>query len=177
MENEYKPIFGYENLYEINKLGRVRTLQKSYFDKCGRLRNRDSKHMTIRVDRRSGYLVTKLLKPNGTYGSQYIHRLVALTFIDNPRNCPEVNHKDGVKTNAHVDNLEWVTKSENRLHAIKLKHESLPVFHKIPVINLCNGDRFDSIKTAARSINTPYYKVKKMLSNEMFNPTCLRRAA
>ena len=47
----------------------------------------------------------------------YVHRIVAITYINNPRNCREVNHKDGNKDNNHVSNLEWVTRSENMAHA------------------------------------------------------------
>ena len=49
-----------------------------------------------------------------------VHILVAKTFIPNPKNLPEVNHKDGNKSNNCVENLEWVTSSQNKFHAIKL---------------------------------------------------------
>ena len=49
-----------------------------------------------------------------------VHRLVAKSYIPNPQNKPEVNHKDGNKQNNHVSNLEWVTSSENGLHSYKL---------------------------------------------------------
>ena len=49
-----------------------------------------------------------------------VHRLVAMAYIPNPNNHPEVNHKDGNKLNNHVDNLEWVSRSENILHGIKI---------------------------------------------------------
>ncbi len=49
--------------------------------------------------------------------SHLIHRLVSFAFIPNPHDKPHVNHKDGVKSNNHVSNLEWVTRSENEIHA------------------------------------------------------------
>jgi hypothetical protein len=49
----------------------------------------------------------------------YVHRLVALAYIPNPDDKPDVNHKDGDKSNNHVNNLEWITKSDNTVHALR----------------------------------------------------------
>ncbi len=65
----------------------------------------------------SGYNQMRL-RINKKYKIFYLHRLVAECFIPNPKNKPEVNHKDGDKTNNHISNLEWVTRSENERHAI-----------------------------------------------------------
>ena len=61
-----------------------------------------------------GYLSVQVGKAN----TKHVHRLVAQTFIPNPEELPQVNHKDGDKHNNHVDNLEWVTASSNKLHAL-----------------------------------------------------------
>ncbi len=59
----------------------------------------------------------KYVRFAGTNKNFLVHRVVAKAFIPNPENKPEVNHKDGNPSNNHVDNLEWVTRSENAQHA------------------------------------------------------------
>lgn len=66
----------------------------------------------------SGYLKVSLIA-NGKSKNVMIHRMVAVTFIPNPEHKEQVNHKDGDKTNNRVDNLEWVTRSENMQHAYR----------------------------------------------------------
>ena len=66
---------------------------------------------------KGGYLGVFLCKKNYKPIRKQIHRLIAEAFIPNPDNKPCVNHKDGNKRNNHVDNLEWVTYSENQKHS------------------------------------------------------------
>ena len=85
---------------------------------------RHSLNKNIRKARRNkfGYLQLNFSRNDGTGKSDtiLIHRLIAKTFIPNPSNLPEVNHKDGNKQNNNVENLEWCTCSENGKHAFKI---------------------------------------------------------
>lgn len=99
------PIKGYEGRYEICSSGAVFSLRLGDFLKPAT--NPDT-----------GYLHVSLWA-NNQGRSFNIHRLVAEHFIPNPDNLPEVNHKDGVRTNNDVGNLEWVTSSGNSYHAVR----------------------------------------------------------
>lgn len=67
----------------------------------------------------NGYMYVNLYKGTKQY-KRYVHRLIAETFISNPENKPEVNHKNGNKTDNCIKNLEWVSKSENGLHKYRV---------------------------------------------------------
>lgn len=95
---EFRDVPGYEGLYEVSNLGRVKNI------KTGRIL-KPHKH-------RGGYLLINLCK-SGTMRTDLIHRLVANSFLPNPQNLPCVNHKDEDKTNNAISNLEWCTYEYN----------------------------------------------------------------
>lgn len=109
----WKPIEGYEGLYEISNLGRVKSL--------GRTNRGGTKPEKIMRQQKqwTGYLQLGLTGLDGKQRYKKVHRLVATAFIPNPENKPMVNHKNGIKDDNRVENLEWVTASENHLHAFK----------------------------------------------------------
>lgn len=107
-----KAIQGYEELYRISSKGRVFSIAKSIF--------------LTPLPNNHGYLSVGLYK-NRRCKKMLIHRLVAQAFMGNHENKPDVNHKDGNKSNNVVSNLEWVTKSENS------KHSYLNKFHRPPI--------------------------------------------
>ena len=99
MAEIWKPIPGYEALYEVSNLGRVRSLFRY-------------KKMLKPSPITNGYLTVELWKDKRRKRIG-IHRLVAMCFCENPDNKPFVNHIDETKTNNCADNLEWVTHVEN----------------------------------------------------------------
>lgn len=116
---EWKDIKDYEGLYQISNTGLVKAMAKTWLS--GEYRNslRSKPETIIKCSiKPNGYKQCTLSK-NGKVLNKRINRLVAEAFIPNPENKPEVNHKDGVKSNNHVSNLEWCTRQENLLHAYK----------------------------------------------------------
>ncbi len=158
-----KKIKNYEN-YNIYSDGKVWSIKANKFIKS----NINS----------SGYFKVGLYNKNGRNFFN-IHRLIAENFIDNKFNKPQVNHINGIKTDNRIENLEWVTPSENTKHAwdnglckisdigiIKRKYNG----HKVGLLNnkiiLDNntGIYYNSIKEAAFAKNLHYHTLRKMLS-------------
>ena len=114
---EWKPVKGYEGLYEISSLGRLRCCSKRIDSgKC----HRDYPQKILKPAKdQNGYLRTSLSDKNHIHKTVKVHRLVAEAFLDNPSDFPQVNHKDGNKQNNSANNLEWCDQSHNMKHAIK----------------------------------------------------------
>lgn len=115
----WKDIRGYEGIYVISNLGRVSSLNRVQKDKNGRSVRYTGK-MLLPQPNSSGYLRVQL-KHAGSPKFYFVHRLVALHFVENPSpDCHSiVNHLDGNHLNNKADNLEWTTINGNNQHAIK----------------------------------------------------------
>lgn len=104
--------------FEVSNLGRVRTLPRYVRCKSDGTLALKTGRILKDIDNGNGYRYVTI-SLHAVRKNYYVHRLVAETWIDNPQELSEVNHKDGDKTNNHLSNLEWVSLKGNREHAVK----------------------------------------------------------
>ena len=122
MEEIFKDIVGYENLYQISMSGKVKSLPRSWKihhwqDKSEVIITSKERFLKPNISKRGYYKV--VLCKDGQSQLKNIHRLVAETFLENPNNLKVINHKDGNKLNNNIKNLEWCSQKENMQHAFK----------------------------------------------------------
>lgn len=104
IKEEWRDIEGYDNRYKVSNKGRVSS-------------NYSGSYKLLKAyDKREGYTMVNLYV-NANSKAVYVHRLVGETFIPNPKNKPQINHKNGIKDDNRLENLEWVTRSQNMKHA------------------------------------------------------------
>jgi hypothetical protein len=133
---EWKPIVGYEGLYEVSSMGRVKSLKRTITTKDGRTREVEEKLLAQGLS--GGYLYVTL-SDHGKWRAFPVHRLVATAFIPNPENLRDVNHKDEVKTNNSVDNLEWMSHKDNLNYGTYKERMSLAVSKPVSQIDKKTG--------------------------------------
>ena len=158
---EWKDCVDYEGLYQVSNLGNVRSLDKYVWNRFQYVK-RPGRIMKTHIDR-YGY-VRVVLRKDGKGVNEQVHRLVALAFINNPQQLPQVNHKDtnkqnnfaGTRENDYKDgNLEWCTNKENMKHAfnnIDFNYETIPVL-QIDLRKQIVLAKYNSIQDAARSVD------------------------
>ena len=158
-EEIWKAVADSNGEYHISSHGRV----KSY--KCGK--ERILKPGLIG----NGYPMVCICYSKKKQKCKIIHKLVALAFIPNLDNKPQVNHKDGNKLNNHIDNLEWVTAKENTNHAwrtglFESKRLAISKAKSKQVLDRVTSKRYDSLKLACQDIDEPYLRHQKRIFNK-----------
>jgi len=166
MEEIWKTISGIDKNFEVSNFGRLRNLKKIDNNNKG----------IIEYKSFIQYKLASVKLESGLHKSMLIHRLVAIAFIPNPDNKRNVNHKNGIKTDNRVDNLEWVTYSENEIHSYRVlgKAPILNGLGKIPgnarrVGQFINGKMINTYPTAthaSRAVNRSDMKVAVVCRGE-----------
>jgi hypothetical protein len=161
-----KDLKGYEGIYTIDEIGNIYT-------------NKFSKFLTGTTDK-DGYKKVMLYK-DGKRKTFFVHRLVALNFIENKYQKPFVNHINGKKSDNRICNLEWVTASENTRHAWRTglaekTKQTLLIARSKVILNTENGIFYNSILEASKYSNIKYSALKAMLIGQNKNKSAFRYA-
>ena len=166
MEEIWKPIKGYEGLYEVSNLGRVKRLPYSIIGKG--IRNFNGGVLKGSIAR-NGYVRVTLTK-NAVNKFYHVHRLVAETFIENPEKLPLINHIDENRTNNRVDNLEWCTYHYNNTYrdARKRFAATYSTNHTYPVkMYSLDGElikTFPSVREASKAMGVTITTIGRAIS-------------
>ena len=163
---EWKDVVGYEGLYQVSNLGRVKGLEKIVANNWG-FKKWEERILKPGIVQGYSYVV---LRKDKTSRNFRVHRLVALAFIPNPENKPCIDHINGCRTDNWVENLKWVTYSENinnhitkqrqRKKRLGYKHDKNTIDKisnkaiKRPVLCVETGLIYESMSKAAKENNT-----------------------
>lgn len=163
MANEiWKDIEGYEGLYQVSTYGNIKSLPKVRRNGTGTYIQKEK--LLKPSNTSTGYKKVELCK-DGKRKSFKVHRLVAIAFIPNPDNKPEVNHIDGNKINNNIDNLEWVTSSENSVHAYEtgLNSNKKDLDEKEIIYMYCELNM--TMQEIAKHFDVPIKSIKRRLED------------
>ena len=160
---------GYIGRYQVSNYGRVRTLTRrvKLVDRWGNTIRRLIKGKVMKNKKKSSetYPMVTFYK-NSIQKDFYIHRLVAQTFIPNPENLPQVNHKDGIRSNNKVKNLEWCNSSYNALHWWHILGKGPIKFNKRFITNVQNdfadGTTNDELKKKYKINKEQLSRIKRL---------------
>lgn len=140
---QWRDVLGYEGLYEVSNLGRIKSNNYRHTKKSG---------IRCQGNASCGYLNIGFNK-NNKYKTYLTHRLVATAFIPNPKNKPQVNHKKGNKKNNVETNLEWNTCAENSIHS-----------YEVGLSNGRKGIKHHSVKLTEKQV----IEIKESNANQIF---------
>lgn len=116
----WKDVPGLEGLYQASTHGRVKSMDRIIRTGWGYKEILRKGKITLGFKTSYGYRKVNITSTPKSTKATYLHRIIAMTFIENINNKPFINHINGIKDDNRVQNLEWVTQSENHKHAYKI---------------------------------------------------------
>ena len=124
---EWRPVVGYEGLYEVSDWGNVRSVQRTIKTSTGERKYKE-RLLTLYKKENNYYIVSLWNAGVGKY--KFVHKLVAEAFIPNPENKPTVNHINHIRTDNRIENLEWATIPEQFDDIWKAIRKNYPSYSK-----------------------------------------------
>ena len=128
MEEIWKDIRGFEGLYQVSNMGRVRSLDRTLPDKNGRLRHKKGMILKDCLNKERGYYRVSLSDGQRNFSHFEVHRLVALHFVEGYKPGLVVNHINEIKTDNRAENLEWCTYQYNLNYSDVIAWKRKPVY-------------------------------------------------
>ena len=154
INEEWKTIERTNGNYEIINLGRVKSKERIYLSgENYRIKKKTGGKLLNQTLNKDGYPTVSLRLDDGKRHTLKVHRLVALAFIQNTKNLPQINHKDENKENNRVDNLEWCTSKYNANYGTRNKRMIKQKYLKAVIMLDLSGNelkRFESLGDASR---------------------------
>jgi len=172
-EEIYITIDGYNGKYAISNLGNIKSISR--LRRLGKVTIAVPDKILVQCVSRNGYSRVCLHGDDGKQHNRSIHRLVALAFVKNPYNYPQVNHINGNKQDNRAENLEWVTGQMNVRHSFDKLNRKGPSYRRAKMVKCVNsGKVYRSMADAAKDLGVSEPSIRNWCINKHISKTGIK---